>query len=323
MGRGVPVFLLLLSFLAACAPRVEAPGAAGAQPSFNGEVFLTSDGFALPTEVTLPGERRIQAVLIALHGFNDYANATAEQAKVWAGAGIATYAYDQRGFGRTQGRGLWHGAEAMTSDLADVAEVLRARHPNVPLVAFGISMGGAVVLAGLTDPELRKPDIDLAILSAPAVGGRAVMPWWQRWPLGFFAHTLPWLEIAPRIRRKPSDNIEMLRAIGRDPLFIRRTRIDAVHGLVGLMDRAYAGLPALGDDVLLLFGEQEDILPIEAWRGGLARLTPDAGWRLAVYDSGYHMLTRDLNAEIVLNDIIAFIEDPDGPLPSGRERLPN
>ena len=321
MRRVLPTLFLLLA--AACAPRVEMPGKPIAEPRFSDSTFIASDGFALPAQVTLPEDDTPRAVLIALHGFNDYANATADQAKVWAEAGIATYAYDQRGFGRTEGRGLWHGAEAMTRDLADVADVLRVRHPDTPIVAFGISMGGAVILTALTDPAMRKLDIDLAILSAPAVWGRAVMPWWQRWPLAVFSHTLPWLEVAPRIQRRPSDNIEMLRAIGRDPLFIRRTRIDAIHGLVGLMDRAYAGLPALGDNVLLMFGEQEDILPDEAWRGGLGRLTPNAGWRLAVYDTGFHMLTRDLNAQIVLDDIISFINAPDAPLPSGRETTPS
>lgn len=313
--------LVLLFFVAACAPRVEPPGASVTEARFADGAFTVSDGFVLPAQVTLPADEPPKAALIALHGFNDYANATAKQAEVWAMAGIATYAYDQRGFGRTEGRGLWHGTEALAQDLADIAGVVRSRHPEIPVAAVGLSMGGAVILASLTDPDLAKPNIDIAILSAPAVWGRAVMPWWQRWPLAVLSHTLPWLEVAPHIRRTPSDNIEMLRAIGRDPWIIRRTRIDSIHGLVGLMDKAYAGLPALGDDVLLMFGEQEDILPEEAWKGGMARLTPNAGWRLAVYDTGFHMLTRDMNAQIVLDDMIAFIEDPDAPLPSGRERV--
>ena len=41
---------------------------------------------------------------------------------------------------------------------------------------------------------------------------------------------------------------------------------------------------------------------------------------LALYDTGYHMLLRDLDAEPVLADIAAWIKDPTAPLPSGRER---
>jgi len=313
--RGLVVSVVLL--LAACAPRVEGLGPATETPSIEADAFIMADGHRLPYQSELPDDPR--AVLIALHGFNDYANAFAEQSVLWADAGIAVYAYDQRGFGRGDGRGLWHGAEAMTGDLASVADLLRSRHPGLPLAVLGESMGGAVLLAGLTDPDLSKPDIDRAILSAPAVWGRAVMPWWQRWALTFFSNTLPWLEIAPRIRRTPSDNIEMLRALSRDPYFIRRTRIDAVHGLVGLMDRAYAGVPRIGGDVLILYGLNEDIIPTNVWTGAVSRLTDDAGWRLALYDTGYHMLTRDLNADRVIGDIAAFALDGTAPLPSGAE----
>ena len=51
----------------------------------------------------------VRAVILALHGFNDYSNAFEGPGEVWAGHGIATYAYDQRGFGAAPERGLWPG----------------------------------------------------------------------------------------------------------------------------------------------------------------------------------------------------------------------
>lgn len=312
----VPLFCLL----AACAPRVEGLGPVRGPAVMEAEAFVMPDGYRLPYLAALPtGDA--EAVLLALHGFNDYARAFADSAPKWAASGLAVYAYDQRGFGRTAGRGLWHGARAMAFDLQNVVDLLRRRHPDIPIVLLGESMGGAVAIAALTDPQLPRPDIDRVILSAPAVWGREVMPWWQRWPLAVMAHTVPWLEIAPHIRRRPTDNIEVLRALSKDPWMIRRTRVDAVHGLVGLMDRAYAGVPDLGDNTLILYGQNEDILPEYALKGVIARLTPDSGWRLALYDTGFHMLTRDLNADRVIEDIAVFARNPDAPLPSGREEF--
>jgi alpha-beta hydrolase superfamily lysophospholipase len=40
-----------------------------------------------------------------LHGFNDYSNAFEVPAQALAWRGIATYAYDQRGFGEAPLRG--------------------------------------------------------------------------------------------------------------------------------------------------------------------------------------------------------------------------
>lgn len=278
-----------------------------------------ADGFRLPLTVTEPAQGPVRAAIVALHGFNDYANAYASVAPIWAEMGIVTYAYDQRGFGRTQGRGLWHGVEALTHDLAAVTRLVRARHPNLPVAVVGESMGAAVAIAGRTDPTLPRPDADRLILSAPAVWGWSAMAWCERLPMKLAAHTVPWLEVTPQVRRQPSDNIEMLRAMVRDPHMIRRTRVDAAYGLVTLMDRAYRGVPDLGADVLILYGLNEDIIPERVMRATLARLTPEAGWRLALYDSGYHLLMRDLDAARVIRDIGVFVLDPDAPLPSGRE----
>jgi acylglycerol lipase len=38
-----------------------------------------------------------------------------------------------------------------------------------------------------------------------------------------------------------------------------------------------------------------------------------------VYPDGYHMLTRDLGARVVLEDMAAWLADPTAPLPSGHE----
>jgi alpha-beta hydrolase superfamily lysophospholipase len=281
-----------------------------------------SDGYRLPMTVTEPTEGPPKAAIVALHGFNDYARAYSEVAPVWAEMGIVTYAYDQRGFGRTAGRGLWHGAEALTSDLAAVARLVRARHPNIPLAVVGESMGAAVAIAGRTDPSLPRTEADRLILSAPALWGWSAMSWWQRLPMRLAAHTVPWLEVAPQVRRRPSDNIAMLRAMAQDANMIRRTRVDAAYGLVGLMDIAYQGVPALDGDVLILYGLNEDIIPARVMQAGVARLTPGAGWRLALYDSGYHLLMRDLNADQVIRDIGTFVLDAKAPLPSGRESDP-
>ena len=43
------------------------------------------------------------------------------------------------------------------------------------------------------------------------------------------------------------------------------------------------------------------------------------GPRIAIYSQGYHMLLRDLNADVVRQDIAVWILNPAAPLPSGAE----
>ena len=317
---------LLVLFLAACQPRLQLPGDAVAPPRLTGDAYIAADGARLPLRVWLP-EGRPKAVLVALHGFNDYSNAFEKPAAFWAERGIATYAYDQRGFGGTDHRGEWPGIAAMAEDLRAVSRLVRARHAGIPFYLLGISMGGAVAMVALTGAD--PPEAEGVVLAAPAVWGRRHMNVFQRAALWLAAHTVPWLRVSGRgLGIKPSDNTEMLRALGRDPLVIKETRIDTIWGLANLMDAAFAAAPKLTAPALILYGANDEVVPKDPTVEMIRRLPPAAGarQRVAMYEEGFHMLLRDLQADAVLSDIVAWIEDAARPLPSGaderaRERL--
>jgi alpha-beta hydrolase superfamily lysophospholipase len=123
-----------------------------------------------------------------------------------------------------------------------------------------------------------------------------------------------------------SDNTEALRRLGRDPLTVRTTRVDAAVGLVDLMDAAVAALPrccgnAHGNRLptLMLVGAQDMVVPARATREALRNLPPDTRPRVAVYPQGFHLLLADRNRETVARDILAFIAAPAAPLPSGAD----
>jgi alpha-beta hydrolase superfamily lysophospholipase len=119
----------------------------------------------------------------------------------------------------------------------------------------------------------------------------------------------------------PSDNIEMLRALSRDPLVIKETRVDAVNGLVNLMSEALEAAPEMTKPTLLLYGEHDELVPKEPTRLWVDHLpaATRAEQRIAWYQHGYHMLLRDLEAPVVLHDVESWIADPRAPLPSGAD----
>jgi acylglycerol lipase len=314
------LFVLLCLGITACSPRIILPDQAVMEAMIDGDLLRMADGAALPLRVWRPaGEPR--AILLALHGFNDYSNAFDGPAKFWAERGILTYAYDQRGFGGGPYRGIWPGVRGLTSDFRAAARVLRARHRGLPLFLLGESMGGAVIMAAFEGDG--PPPADGYVLSAPAVWARSVMPAWQRAGLWFFAHTVPGMKVTGRgLGKLPSDNIPMLRKLSRDPKVIKRTRIDTVYGLVNLMDAALEAAPKLRGRVLILLGRKEDIIPNGAVAALEAQLPrSECALRLAQYEGGFHMLLRDLNAARVLGDVAAWIADAGAPLPSGAERM--
>ena len=105
-------------------------------------------------------------------------------------------------------------------------------------------MGAAVILAAYGNGD--RPEADGVVLSAPAVWSRDHMPFYQRGALWLGARTVPWMKLTGRgLEIRASDNDDMLRALGADPLVIKETRIDAIHGLVDLMDTALEAAPSL------------------------------------------------------------------------------
>lgn len=297
-------------------------------PGFSGTSFVAADGQVLPLRDWLPpaddrGDR-VKAVFLALHGFNDYGNAFDAPAEAWAKHGIATYAYDQRGFGAAAERGYWPGRAALAADVATAAGVLRRRYPGVPLYLLGESMGGAVVVVAMTgESGTPVPDVDGVILTAPAVWGRATMDLLPRLALWGAVRLMPGLTLTGRgLEKKPSDNVAMLRALARDPLVIKETRVDTIYGLVDLMDAALDAAPFLKTPLLFMYGAKDEIVPKAAiWRF-VDRLPPECRRRarLAWYEDGYHMLLRDLEGPVVTADVATWVLAPAAPLPSGADR---
>ena len=314
---------LLVLALGACTARFQPMGDPVADPRLAENAIVAADGYALPTRAWLPEPGvRPRAVILALHGFNDYSNAFDGAGKAFAKAGIATYAYDQRGFGETRDPGIWPGAETLVADLRTAAAVVRARHPGVPFYLLGESMGGAVVLTALDRPD--APPVDGAILVAPAVWGTETMGFFPRAALWLSYNLVPgWTVTAPReLKITPSDNIEMLRALGRDPLVIKGSRVDTLHGLTDLMGRAFDATARLETPALVLYGAHEEVLPPRPVKGAIAHLEAAGHHRIAVYPDGYHMLLRDLQGDVVIADIAQWIANPGLPLASGPDRAP-
>lgn len=302
----IPVVLSIL--VVGCAPRLQSIAVEVSQPELqigsDRVVLVMDDGVSLPVRVWRP-DGPVNAVILAVHGFNLYSRIFDEPAQQWVKNGILTIAYDQRGFGDTPQRGIWPGKDRLARDLVIASKLVRAMFPEKPLILLGDSMGGAAVLAAIASDD--PPVGDGAVLVAPAVWGREAMPFYQTAGLWFFAHTLPWLEVTGQhLNRKPTNNIDRLRQLGRDPLVIKRTRIDVIWGLVNLMDAARTAISEIDRPTLVLYGAKEDILPEQAWRDAFENLPSAPDKKLTVYETGFHMLLHDLEAAVVIDDIAAF-----------------
>lgn len=314
---------ILIALISGCSPSVQTYQGYLQKPKLTDNFFITSDAKKLPLNVWSSQATNVKAVVIALHGFNDHSGAFKELGNILADNGYLFYAYDQRGFGNTQNRGIWTGTNLLVRDLKEIVSLITEAHPTLPIHALGESMGGAVILSAISKKKgMKRPKLASAILSAPAVWGRNTMPIWQSKILDILVHIIPMVKLTPQgLNINPSDNKEMLQALRDDPLYITESRLDAVYGLTNLMDEALEASTYQDTPLLILYGAKDDLVPKSSTCRMLSKLPngKQKQWYLAFYPNGHHLLFRDLDRDVVVRDIKAWLAFKKNPLPSGYE----
>ena len=296
--------------LAGCAPLTQPMAPATQTPFMSQNAFIMADGYELPYRVWRPSQE-VKATFIVLHGFNDHSRFFEAAGTFFASQGILSYAYDQRGFGRTQNIGIWPGIPTLVNDLVEVIDLIDKERQG-PLYVVGASMGGAVVLSLMASDSRSQSEDRLAgtILVAPAIWSQKNMNIVYRAGLWITRTFFPSCRARPPEGLKiiPSDNIAAIQRLRADPLFIKQTRFDTLAGVVDLMEQAFDSAQRIRGPTLILYGANEQILPTKDIDRFIDRI-PRENARLAVYSTGYHMLLRDLNAAIVYQDILEWVED--------------
>jgi acylglycerol lipase len=321
------LFAVLIAslMLGACTPMlVQHPGpvpVAFAGPRIESNAIVSFDGARLGlSRWDAPGEP--WAVIVGVHGMNDYANAFHLAAPWWAEQGVTTIAFDQRGFGRSPERGVWAGDDLMQEDLRTVVSLARRQYPHAIIAVAGESMGGAVTAEAFASD--RPPAADRVILLSPAVWGwkeQALPNRTLLWLAANFTASKVYTPPAWLTRKiRPTDNHEELVAMSRDPLMVWGARSDTLYGLVSMMGHASKAVGEIRAPTVYLYGAHDQIIPKKAAVRAARGLKPTD--RSAYYAEGYHLMTRDHQGPVVWKDILAFIKDPTTPLPSGAPPIP-
>ena len=267
-------------------------------------VVRARDGLELRT-YQWPAVGVPRAHLLLVHCIAEHAGRYGHVGTQLANAGIATHAYDQRGFGRSGGhRAYVDRWSQFHDDVEDRLAEVRSAAGGLPVILYGHSMGGLIALGyALADPPRPLPD--LLVLSAPAID--AVVPTWKRRLADILGGTMPRFAVAntfPKGGLSSDPAIET--AYLADPLAVHRTTTRLGVSLFREQDRVKEVLArggALPITTYVLHGADDPIVPEWASRSleGRENVTR------RVYEGLHHETHNEPSGASVIDDTIAWI----------------
>jgi alpha-beta hydrolase superfamily lysophospholipase len=267
-----------------------------------GDVRIVYDVWT-PDTSTLPSPR---AVVVLAHGYAEHARRYDHVAARFAAAGLATYALDHRGHGRSGGKRVYlRDITEYTEDFHTLVGIARSENPGLKLIVLGHSMGGGIVFTyGVRYPD----DYDAMVLSGPAINANesvSPMKLLLAKVVGKIAPGLPVENLpADAVSRDP----KVVSAYENDPL-VHHGKLPAGIGraLIEVGETMPQRAAAITAPLLVVHGDQDKLIPVE----GSKRLTDcigSADVHLKVYPGLYHEVFNEPEQELVLDDVTAWIE---------------
>ena len=257
------------------------------------------------------------AIIIAIHGYNDYSESFQIPATFLTKYKISTISFDLRGFGMNEDRESWFPLSVHIDDVTFFVKEIRKNHPKKKIFLLGESMGGAIVAS--TVIKNKNLQIDGVILVAPAIWNFSEMNPIKKIFLNVISTLLPNLKLdgGDFIKVTACNNIEVLKALAKDKYFIHKPNLKSLNGIVELMDESYKYtkefLNQLPYRTLIILPIKDEIVP----RKPLTKLLNDKkdsikdNITLAIFKNNYHMILRDLESETITKFLANWINNLD------------
>ncbi len=247
---------------------------------------------------------RPRGVVAIVPGFNSHSAYYAWVAEQFVAGGLAVYAVDLRGRGKSDGERFYVERFAdYVSDVASFVTLAKSREPDLPVFLLGHSAGGVVAcvytiehhaeLAGLICEsfafQVPAPDFALAVLKG-------------------LSHIAPHAHVLHLKNEDFSRDPKAVAAMNADPLIAHETQpTQTVAAMVRADERLRKEFPLITLPVLILHGTLD-----KATKPSGSQLFYDTvgstDKMLKLYDGHFHDLLNDLDKEVVMADINRWID---------------
>ncbi|MGA9292434.1 MAG: lysophospholipase [Ignavibacteriaceae bacterium] len=270
----------------------------------NEATFKNSDGLSIFTRAWHPKESP-RGIVVIVPGFNSHTGYYIWVAQQFAFNGLDTYALDLRGRGKSDGERFFvNSFKDYVKDVTEFIENVKSYTPELPFYLIGHSAGGVVSclytlehqneLAGLICEsfafQVSAPDFALAVFKG-------------------LEHIAPHTAVLRLKNEDFSRDPIVLDNMNNDPLIKHETQpTQTLAELVRADEKLKKGFKNIILPILILHGTADKI----AKSSGSEFFFDNIGSSdktLKLYEGGYHDLLNDIGKEIVMADILDWIND--------------
>nr|WP_042179179.1 alpha/beta fold hydrolase [Kibdelosporangium sp. MJ126-NF4]CEL13676.1 Lysophospholipase; Monoglyceride lipase; putative [Kibdelosporangium sp. MJ126-NF4]CTQ99362.1 Lysophospholipase (EC 3.1.1.5); Monoglyceride lipase (EC 3.1.1.23); putative [Kibdelosporangium sp. MJ126-NF4] len=256
----------------------------------------------------VPDDPRV--LLVHYHGLGEHTGLYEAFAAALNAAGIAVWAHDQLGHGRSDGvRVLIDNVDHLLDDAETLLGLAKDAHPDLPVVISGHSLGSAVATLLTAERLLPTHRSPAALILA---GSSLVhVPGADSALVELLASGADPMDL----RKDPGEmsrNEAYARQIREDPLTwqggIRLETLQAL-GVGAARLSAVIESRVLDVPVLVVHGEKDDMAPAAGARE-TARLLPNA--RAAIFPDDLHNILNEIDREDVWKALVDFVKEVTG-----------
>lgn len=267
------------------------------------ETFDSAGGARIFLRSWLP-DAAPRAVVVICHGVNSHGGQHRWTAEQFVGQGLAAYALDLRGRGKSDGERFYvHDIADYVADVAGTVKIAKQRHPGLPVFLLGHSAGGVTSAVYTLDNQA-----ELAGFICESFAFQVPAPGFALAAIKGLSHIAPHL---PVLKLKMADftrDPAALAALDADPLTAHEAQPAAtVAALVRADERLREEFPLIKLPVLILHGT-EDKATVPAGSQFFFDTVGSTDKTLKLYEGHYHDLLADLGKERVMADIMAWID---------------
>lgn len=247
-----------------------------------------------------------RGVIVLCHGYAEHARRYDHVAQRFGAAGLATYALDLRGHGRSGGKRVYlRDISEYTADFHTLVGIAATEHPQLPLIVVGHSMGGGVVFSyGVEHPA----DYAAMVLSGPAVYAQEAVSPVMIAVAKILGSVVPGLPVEQLPTEAVSRDPQVVSAYLADPM-VHHGKLPAgiAKALIKVGETMPQRASALTAPLLIVHGEHDKLIPVAGSRR-LLECVGSTDVHLKVYPELYHEVFNEPERDLVLDDVTSWIE---------------